>query len=100
MPAPKYIIESIEFERPGESAPRVIASHERRLNPDEVKSLTRSLFQVSRFPGYPDPVPHAIRILDEQGKELFRWDDWIEMRAVQEDNKRKREEAKRLLDDA
>lgn len=96
---PTYIIESIEFERAGENQPRVLESVRHRLDHSQIQTVVRTLLQVSRFPLWSAPVPHAIRILDEHGQELIRWDDWAESKAVVEDNRRKAEEAKKLWSD-
>jgi hypothetical protein len=96
---PTFTIQAVEAPRPSQDELRVLDSARHRLDPSQLQEVLRTLFQVSRFPLWSAPVPHAIRALDEHGSEVLRWDDWTEMKAVQEENRRKIEEANRLWSD-
>jgi len=95
---PVYTIQSIEFAWSGEKEPRVLESATRRLDPSQLESVLRTLYQFGHFPLWSGPIPYAIRALDDQGKELFRWEYWAESKALLEDNRREAERRRAALE--
>jgi hypothetical protein len=83
----KVIFQAIQIER-GNTPVCVLDSHPFEVNDlDDAKARVRELFQMSRFPLWEGPPIEAVRVVDDGGIELHRWDDLAEFLKKQDESK-------------
>jgi len=80
--AQNYYIEGILFETPPNIPAEVVTRFVRRLDEHQVAGVARSFFQIARTPNYDGPYIHAMRVRDQNGIEVFRWNDFDEVTAA------------------